>query len=636
MKDLEEYRSIYRQSVEDPERFWGQKAEELLHWQTPWRRVLNHDFQRGEIAWFEGGKLNVSYNCLDRHVQTWRKNKAALIFEGERIGDSRTFTYQDLYYEVNKLANVLKKYGVEPGDRVAIYLPMIPELPISMLACARIGAVHSVIFGGFSADSLQTRINDCEAKILITSDGGFRGGKVISLKRNADEALQKCRSIKHVIVVRRTGWEIPMAPDRDLWYHREMTAAEIGPYCAPVWLDAEHPLFILYTSGSTGKPKGVLHTTGGYLLYAAYTFQLVFDYREEDTLWCTADIGWITGHTYLLYGPLASGASSILFEGIPTYPAFDRFWDVVEKYRVTLFYTAPTAIRALRKEGDEWVQKHDLSSLRVLGTVGEPINPEAWRWYDEIVGGSRCPIVDTWWQTETGGILISPLPNVTPLKPGSATLPLPGIVPAILNDQGQEIEGSAEGFLCMKSPWPGIARGLYGDKTRFQKTYFAPCPGYYFSGDGCRRTEDGYYWITGRVDDVINVSGHRLGTAEIESALVAYPPVAEAAVVGYPHPIKGESIYAFVILKPDVEASAELKAELVKHVRKIIGPIATPEVIQFADGLPKTRSGKIMRRILRRIAAEQYEDFGDTSTLLDPTVIERLVQQRTRKDGEKP
>ena len=628
MKDLNEYQRIYEKSVQDPEGFWGEQAERLLAWQSPWQRVLEHDFTRGKVAWFGGGKLNVSVNCLDRHVQTWRKNKAAIIFEGERIGDSRTYTYQDLYYLVNKFANVLRRHGVRKGDRVAVYLPMIPELPVAMLACSRIGAVHSVIFGGFSAESLRSRINDCGAKILITSDGGFRGGKVVTLKRNADEALQACPSVRKVIVVRRTGWEVAMDPERDLWYHREMRHPEIQPYCPPCWVEAEDPLFILYTSGSTGKPKGVIHTTAGYLLYATYSFQLVFDYQEEDTLWCTADIGWVTGHTYLVYGPLAAGASSVLFEGIPTYPAFDRFWDVVEKYRVNLFYTAPTAIRALRKEGDDWVKKHDLSSLRVLGSVGEPINPEAWRWYQEIVGGGRCPVVDTWWQTETGGILISPLPGVTPLKPGSATLPLPGIQPVILNDGGQEIQGPGEGFLCVKFPWPGMARGLYGDPARFQKTYFAPCPGYYFSGDGCRRDEDGFYWITGRVDDVINVSGHRLGTAEIESALVAHAAVAEAAVVGYPHPIKGESIYAFVILKPQGSASDELKRELAQHVRKVIGPIATPEKIQFAEGLPKTRSGKIMRRILRKIAAEQFDEFGDTSTLLDPSVVDRLIEER--------
>lgn len=628
MKDLKEYEALYRRSVEDPESFWAEKASELLHWQKPWEKVLEHDFVKGEVKWFLGGKLNVSYNCLDRHVQGWRKNKAALIFEGERIGDSRTFTYQDLYYLVNRFANVLKKHGVRKGDRVAIYLPMIPELPIAMLACSRIGAVHSVVFGGFSAESLRMRLQDSRAKILITSDGGFRGGKVVTLKRNADEALEGCSFVKKVIVVRRTGWDVPMTEGRDLWYHKEMTAPDIESYCPPRWMDAEDPLFILYTSGSTGKPKGVVHTTGGYLLYAAYTYRLVFDYRDEDTHFCTADIGWVTGHTYLLYGPLCAGASSVLFEGVPTYPAPDRFWDVVEKYRVNTFYTAPTAIRALRKEGDEWVRRHDLSSLRILGTVGEPINPEAWRWYHEVVGGGRCPIVDTWWQTETGGILISPIPGVTPLKPGSATLPLPGIQPAVLDDQGREIQGPAEGFLCIKFPWPGIARTLYKDPLRFQKTYFSPCPGYYFSGDGCRRDEEGFFWITGRVDDVINVSGHRLGTAEIESALVAHPAVAEAAVVGYPHRIKGESIYAFVVLRDHGRDLDELRDELVQHVRRLIGPIATPEKIQFADALPKTRSGKIMRRILRKIAAEQFDDFGDTSTLMDPSVVDRLIQQR--------
>jgi acetyl-CoA synthetase len=630
MSTLEAYRKIFKKSVQDPEGFWSEQANELISWHRSWDRVLDCDFEKGQIAWFLGGKLNVAYNCLDRHIQTWRKNKAAIIFEGERIGDSRTYTYQDLYYQVNKFANVLKKHGIRKGDRVAIYLPMIPELAVVMLACSRIGAVHSVVFGGFSAESLRTRINDCRAKLLITSDGGFRGGKVITLKRNADEAVKGCPSIRKVIVVRRTGWEVSMEPGRDSWYHQEMKAPDIAPYCPPKWLDAEDPLFILYTSGSTGKPKGVVHTTGGYLLFSTYTFKLVFDYKDEDTFWCTADIGWITGHTYLVYGPLASGASSLMFEGIPSYPAFDRFWEVVEKYRVNIFYTAPTAIRALRKEGDEWVRKHDLSSLRILGSVGEPINPEAWQWYYEVVGGSRCPIVDTWWQTETGGILISPLPGVTPLKPGSATYPLPGIQPVLIDDQGRELQGPGEGFLCIKYPWPGMARGIYKNPTRFKKTYFAPCPGYYFSGDGCRRDEAGYYWITGRVDDVINVSGHRLGTAEFESALVSYPAVAEAAVVGYPHPIRGESIFAFVILKPDTKISEDLRAELTQHVRKIIGPIATPEKIQFADALPKTRSGKIMRRILRKIAAGQSADFGDTSTLLDPSVIDRLVQDRNK------
>jgi len=622
----EAYDRLYTRSIQDPEGFWSEKAKELLTWHAPWEKTLEGDFERGRVTWFQGGQLNVCYNCLDRHIQTWRRNKATIIFEGERIGDSRTFTYQDLFYEVNKLAQVLRKLGVQKGDRVTLYLPMIPHLVIAMLACTRIGAIHSVVFGGFSAESLAHRIQDCQSRFLITSDGGFRSGRVVTLKHNADEALERCPSVEKVLVVRRTRWEVPMKPGRDLWYHREMRAPDLKPFCPPEWMDAEDPLFILYTSGSTGKPKGLVHTTAGYLLYATSTFLDVFDYKDEDVFWCTADIGWITGHSYLVYGPLCAGASSIMFEGVPSYPAYDRFWDVVEKYHITIFYTAPTAIRALRKQGEELVRGRDLSSLRLLGSVGEPIDPEAWHWYYEVVGRERCPIVDTWWQTETGGILLSPLPGAIELKPGSATVPLFGIEPCLLNKQGEEVDGPGEGFLCIKRPWPGMARAIYNDLPRFRKTYFADHPGYYLTGDGARRDEDGYYWITGRVDDVINVSGHRLGTAEVESALEAHPAVAEAAVVGFPHEIKGEAMYAFVTLKPDQIPSDALKSELMQQVRRLIGPIAVPERIQWADALPKTRSGKVMRRLLRNISAGELSDMGDTSTLLNAEVVQQLIQ----------
>lgn len=632
----EAFDRLYTRSVQDPEEYWAEKASELLAWHAPWEKTLESDFARGRVAWFRGGKLNVCYNCLDRHIQTWRRNKAAIIFEGERIGDSRTFTYQDLFYEVNKLAQVLRKLGVQKGDRVTLYLPMIPHLVIAMLACARIGAIHNVVFGGFSAASLANRIRDCQARFLITSDGGFRSGRVVTLKHNADEALESCPSVEKVLVVRRTRWAVPMKPGRDLWYHREMRASDLKPFCPPEWMEAEDPLFILYTSGSTGKPKGLVHTTAGYLLYATSTFLDVFDYKDEDTFWCTADIGWITGHSYLVYGPLCAGASSVMFEGVPSYPAYDRFWDVVEKYRISIFYTAPTAIRALRKEGEDMVLRRDLSSLRLLGSVGESIDPEAWHWYYEVVGHGRCPIVDTWWQTETGGILLSPLPGATDLKPGAATLPCFGIQPCLLNEQGKEIVGPGKGYLCIKSPWPGMARAIYNDPPRFRKTYFAHHPGYYFTGDGARRDEEGYYWITGRVDDVINVSGHRLGTAEVESALEAHPAVAEAAVVGFPHNIKGEAIYAFVTLKPDQSPSDSLRTELVQQVRRLIGPIATPERIQWAEALPKTRSGKIMRRLLRNISAGEVSDMGDTSTLLDAAVVQRLIQGAAKTSGDQP
>ncbi len=622
----ETYERLYKRSMEEPEAFWSQKAKELLSWHRPWEKTLESNFNKGTVAWFQGGKLNACYNCLDRHVQTWRRNKAAIIFEGERIGDSRTFTYQDLFYEVNKLSQVLKRLGVRKGDRVTLYLPMIPHLVVAMLACARIGAVHSVVFGGFSAESLANRIRACQTRLLITSDGGFRAGRVVTLKQNADEALARCPSVEKVLVVRRTRWGVSMKPGRDLWYHREMRAPDLKPYIPPEWMDAEDPLFILYTSGSTGKPKGLVHTTGGYLLYVAASFLDVFDYRDEDTYWCTADIGWITGHSYMVYGPLCTGASSLMFEGAPNYPAYDRFWDVVEKHRISIFYTAPTAIRALRKQGDKWVRKRDVSSLRLLGTVGEPINSEAWQWYYDTVGQGRCPIVDTWWQTETGGILLSPLPGAIALKPGAATVPYFGIQPCLLDEKGKEMAGPAEGYLCIKSPWPGMARTVYNDPVRFQETYFAEHPGYYFTGDGARRDEDGDYWITGRVDDVINVSGHRLGTAELEDALDEHPAVAESAVVGFPHEIKGETIYAFVTLESDQTPSDALREELKQHVRRLIGPIATPERIQWADALPKTRSGKIMRRLLRKISTGEGSDIGDTSTLLDVDVVNQLIR----------
>lgn len=626
IRNLIEYRDIYQWSVEDPEGFWAEMAIQL-DWYRKWDKVLVEDFKEGKHQWFVGGKLNVCHNCIDRHLKTWRRNKAALIWEGD-IGDSKILTYQQLYKEVCKFANVLKKRGVRKGDRVTIYLPMVLELPIAMLACARIGAVHSVVFGGFSADALRDRILDCGAKMLICADGYYRGGRIIRSKDNADQALESCPHVKDVIVVKRANIEVPMKEGRDHWWDDEMAADDVKGYSEPEVMDAEDPLFILYTSGSTGKPKGVLHTQAGYLLYCYQTFKWVFDVKEEDTFWCTADIGWVTGHSYIVYGPLSYGATSLMFEGIPTYPHPDRFWEIVEKYQVTIFYTAPTALRALMREGEEWPNKHDLGSLRILGSVGEPINPEAWMWYYNVIGKGRCPIVDTWWQTETGGILIAPLPGATPLKPGSATLPLPGIVPAVLREDGTPANINEGGYLVIKRPWPGLMRGVYGDPERFKNTYFVRFPGVYTTGDGARIDEDSYYWLMGRIDDVINVSGHRIGTAEVESALVSHPKVAEAAVVGMPHEIKGQGIYAFVTLKADVERSEELKKELIAHVRKEIGPIATPDKIQFADALPKTRSGKIMRRILTKIAAGDVDNLGDTTTLADPSVVDLLVKER--------
>ncbi len=628
IKSMEEYEAQYKRSMDDPEGYWGERTTELLTWDKKWDTVLDADMYKPEIKWFVNGKLNVSYNCLDRHLTNGRRNKAAIIWQGEPEEDVKVYTYQMLHSAVCRCANSLKKLGVKKGDRVAVYLPMIPELAITLLACSRIGAIHSVVFAGFSAPSLQSRIKDCEAKVLITADAVIRAGKTIPLKSNADAALEGCDSVTNTIVVKRGGNDINFKEGFDLWWHEVMAADDVSGPCEPESMDAEDPLFILYTSGSTGKPKGVVHTTGGYLTYAAHTCQTVFDIKDDDVYWCTADIGWITGHSYILYGPLALGATSLMFEGVPTYPAPNRFWHIVEKFKVNIFYTAPTAVRALMRFGEAHTKKNDLSSLRVLGTVGEPINPEAWMWYYEHIGASRLPIVDTWWQTETGGILISALPYATPLKPGSATRPLPGIEAAIYNEEGKEAGINEGGRLVIKRPWPGMLRGIYGDPERYKKTYFSRFPGIYDPEDGARKDEDGYFWIMGRLDDVINVSGHRMGTAEIESALVSHKDVAEAAVVGAPHEIKGQSIYAYVTLKADIEPSEELRAALRAWVRAQIGPIATPEHIQFADGLPKTRSGKIMRRILRKIAAGMHEehDFGDTSTLADPGVVDLLVK----------
>jgi len=627
IKSMEEYQKLYDSSVADPDKFWGERAEQL-DWFKKWDKVRVSDFANGKHEWFVGGKLNVTYNCIDRHLKTWRKNKAALIWEGEPEGERITYTYQDLYYEVCRFANVLKKHGVKKGDRVSIYLPMIPQLPISLLACARIGAIHNVVFGGFSAEALRDRIQDCGSDTLICCDGYYRNGKVVNSKVNADEALADCPEVKRAIVVKRVGADVTMVEGRDYWWQDEVKAPDISAVCEPEVMDAEDPLFILYTSGSTGKPKGVLHTTAGYLLFVTQTFKWIFDYKDEDTFWCTADIGWVTGHSYIVYGPLASGATSLMYEGVPTFPKPDRFWEIVEKYRVNIFYTAPTALRALMREGDDWPNKRDMSSLRLLGTVGEPINPEAWMWYYNVIGKTKCPIVDTWWQTETGGILITPLPGAMAIKPGSASLPFPGVELAILREDGTPVEVNEGGYLVIKQPWPGLMRGVYGDPARFKETYFVRFPGVYTTGDGARQDEDGFYWLMGRIDDVINVSGHRIGTAEVESALVSHAKVAEAAVVGMPHEIKGQGIYAYVTLKAGEAKSDELKKELVAHVRKEIGPIATPDKIQFADGLPKTRSGKIMRRVLVKIASGKTDELGDTSTLADPTVVDDLVSGR--------
>ncbi|CAA9889519.1 acetyl-CoA synthetase [Candidatus Methylobacter favarea] len=624
----ETYKAMYQRSIDEPEAFWAEQAEQFLQWSKRWNNVMDCHFPTGHIRWFEDGKLNVSVNCLDRHLET-RGDQTALIWEGDNPAHDKKITYRELHEQVCKFANVLKTLGVKKGDRVCIYLPMIAEAAIVMLACTRIGAVHSVVFGGFSAEALKDRILDSNCRHIVCADEGYRGGKTTPIKANVDQAAADCTQIEKVIVIKNTGNAVDWQKDRDLWYHEAM--AEASADCPPEEMDAEDPLFILYTSGSTGKPKGVLHTTAGYLLYAAMTHKYVFDYHDGDIYWCTADIGWVTGHSYTIYGPLCNGATTLLFEGVPTYPEADRFWKIIDKHQVNIFYTAPTAIRALMAHGNEFVSRTDRSSLRILASVGEPINPEAWEWYYHIVGKGRCPIMDTWWQTETGGILITPLPGATPLKPGSATLPFFGIKPEIMDNEGNIREGEAEGILVISRSWPGQARTLYGDHQRFVDTYFKNYPGYYFAGDGARRDKDGYYWITGRVDDVINVSGHRMGTAEIESALVLHEHVAEAAVVGYPHDIKGQGIYVYITLNVGIKPSEELKKELIDLVRAEIGAIANPDIIQWAPGLPKTRSGKIMRRILRKVASNEIDSLGDTSTLADPSVVDNIITHRANK-----
>lgn len=628
--DKDEYEKLYAKSVKNPDKFWAKQAKRI-DWIKPFSIVKNCSFVYPDVSikWYEDGTLNVSANCIDRHLKK-RGKKTAIIWEpDDPNAEAKHISYRELHDNVCRLANVLKAHGVKRGDRVTIYLPMIPETAYAMLACARIGAIHSVVFGGFSADSLAGRIQDCKSNFVITADEGLRGGRKVPLKANADEALKKVSGVEKVLVVRRTGGDVPWTPGRDLWFDEEL--AKVDAECPPEEMGAEDPLFILYTSGSTGQPKGVLHTTGGYLVYASLTHELVFDYHEGDIYWCTADVGWVTGHSYIVYGPLANGATTLMFEGVPNYPDASRFWQVVDKHKVEIFYTAPTAIRALMGMGEDYVTQTKRKSLKLLGTVGEPINPEAWEWYYHVVGEERCPIVDTWWQTETGGILITPLPGATKLKPGSATLPFFGVQPAIVDSEGELLEGEASGNLVILEAWPGLARTVYGDHKRYVETYFSTYKGKYFTGDGCRRDEDGYYWITGRVDDVINVAGHRMGTAEIESALVSHPKVSEAAVVGYPHDIKGQGIYCYVTLMNGESASDALKTELRNWVRQEIGPIAAPDLIQFAPGLPKTRSGKIMRRILRKIAEDDFSNLGDTSTLADPTVVEHLVENRQNR-----
>ena len=622
----EQYEKMYAESINDPDVFWDTHGKRI-DWIKPYKKISNISYAKEDlkIKWYEDGTLNASANCLDRHLKT-KGDSTAIIWEGDNPNESKHITYNQLYEDVCKFSNVLKKAGAKKGDRITIYMPMIPEATIAMLACTRIGAIHSVVFGGFSPDALAGRIEDCDSTIIITADEGVRSGKTIPLKSNTDEAIAKAKMCKTTIVVKRTGGDINWIDGQDIWYHEEMEKA--SSECVPTEMNAEDPMFILYTSGSTGKPKGVLHTTGGYMVYTSVTHHYVFDYHDGEIYWCTADVGWVTGHSYIVYGPLSNGATTLMFEGVPNYPDASRFWQIVDKHKVNIFYTAPTAIRALMAEGDEPVKKTSRSSLRILGSVGEPINPEAWNWYNNVVGNGKCPIVDTWWQTETGGILITPLPGATSTKPGSATKPFFGIKPVLVDNENNELNGPSEGNLCINMSWPGQMRTVFGDHKRFIETYFSTFPGRYFSGDGCRRDEDGYFWITGRVDDVINVSGHRMGTAEVESALVAHPKVAEAAVVGYPHKIKGQGIYAYVTINLDVTPSDELLGELKKWVRKEIGPIATPDLIQFAPGLPKTRSGKIMRRILRKIAANEHDELGDVSTLADPAVVKNLVNNR--------
>ena len=638
IKSREEYEKMYRRSLEDPEGFWSEIASQLF-WFKKWDKVNEEDFPKAKIKWFIGGKTNISYNCLDMQVKKGKGDKIALIYQGEPEDDVKMFTYSQLLKEVSRFANVLKKKGVKKGDRVAIYLPMTAELPITLLACARIGAIHTVVFGGFSAEALHDRVLDSGAKILITANGYWRSGRVVNSKTNADRAIDLCaqkgHKVENVIVVKRLpDLEVPMVGERDTWWHDEINAPDIEDVCAAAENDAEDPLFILYTSGTTGKPKGVLHTTGGYMVYVYSTMQYHFDLKEDDIFWCTADIGWVTGHSYVVYGPLLNGVTTIVFEGVPTYPQPDRFWQIIEKYKVTVFYTAPTALRACMREGDEWPNKHDLSSLRVLGSVGEPINPEAWIWYYKVIGKERCPISDCWWQTETGGHLIAPMPGAWPLKPGSATLPFFGVEPVVLKPRPTPDSPPVEaginegGELCIKRSWPGIMRGVFGDPNAFYERYFTQQPGFYYTGDGARKDEDGYFWLMGRIDDVVNVSGHRIGTAEVESALVSHPAVAEAAVVGFPHELKGEDLYAFVILKAGHEPSDELRKELINHVRKEIGPIASPGKLQFVPGLPKTRSGKIMRRILRKIASGEIDQIGDTTTLAEPSIVDEIVRGR--------
>ena len=627
--DGETYRSMYERSVADPEAFWAEHGKRI-DWIRPYAKVKDVSYAADDlrIRWFHDGTLNVSANCIDRHLAS-RGDRPAIVWEGDDPEDDRTITYRELHDEVCRLANGLRSIGVKKGDRVTIYLSMVPELAYSMLACARIGAIHSVVFGGFSPDSLAGRIQDCDSSVIVTADEGVRGNRPIPLKANVDGALESCPTIGKCVVVRRTGGDVDWVEGRDVWYE-DLVAGQPAA-CEPEEMGAEDPLFILYTSGSTGKPKGVLHTSGGYLVYASMTHEYIFDYRDGDVYWCTADAGWITGHSYIVYGPLANGAITVMFEGVPNYPDSSRFWQVCDKHSVNIFYTAPTAIRALMREGDEPVKKTSRGSVRLLGTVGEPINPEAWNWYYDVVGDGRCPIVDTWWQTETGGVCITPLPGATDLKPGSATRPFFGVRPVIVDAAGNELEGACEGNLCIADSWPGQMRTVFRDHERFVQTYFSQYPGRYFTGDGCRRDEDGYYWITGRVDDVINVSGHRMGTAEVESALVAHPKVSESAVVGYPHDVKGQGIYAYVTLMAGEAPSEDLRGELVRWVRKEIGPIASPDLIQWAPGLPKTRSGKIMRRILRKIAADESDDLGDTSTLADPAVVSDLVENRMNR-----